>query len=80
MVLLSILILKYGYKVWKQYALPWVSGFSIATEPVERESVCVGVCVGGVMATEREGRRLIYLTELTHMIVGTGKSEICRAW
>ena len=41
--------------------------------------VCVGVCVGGVMGTEREGRILIYLTELAHMIVGTGKSEICRA-
>lgn len=42
--------------------------------------VCVGVCVGGVMNTERERRRrLVYFTELAHMIVGTGKSEVCRA-
>ena len=48
--------------------------------------VCVCVCVCGERAGGRERgcseskrERLIYFKELAHMIVGDGKSEICKA-
>ena len=60
--------------------VPWESGFSRETEPIERERkcVCVCVCVHARVCRCTYLSRESYIKELFYVIVEPDTSKICR--